>query len=77
MATVTTPAGEVLEGVEGALLDYYRAEGYQITDDEPEEVSPDADQEPVDSGEQSGAVEVPTVTGAEVSPDADAPHYDA
>jgi hypothetical protein len=34
MATVTTPAGEVLEGVTGQLLEYYRGEGYEVTDEE-------------------------------------------
>lgn len=30
MATVTTPAGETLEGVEGALLDYYLGEAATV-----------------------------------------------
>jgi hypothetical protein len=50
MATVTTPAGDVLEGVHGDLLAYYRGEGYLITEDSDEPVTP--------------AVEVPVVPGA-------------
>lgn len=74
MATVTTPNGERLEGVTGALLDYYRGEaatvgGYEIVDDEAE-ATPEF---PVHHPPVVEQVEVPKPSKADAADPADVP----